>query len=87
MWMMQVTESPDLVRRRGRWVSNRVMEIYVQEVGALLYLPRLPTNIKEYIFPWANGLNGFLAAAARFVAYKIPSCHWHSLLRQGLGML
>ncbi|CAE7359373.1 unnamed protein product, partial [Symbiodinium necroappetens] len=39
-WMMQVTESPDVVRRRGRRVSNRVMKIYVQEVSALMYLPR-----------------------------------------------
>ena len=85
-WMMQVTESPDLVRRRGRWISNRVMEIYVQEISALMYLPRLPSDIKEHIYLWANSLNSCLDAAAKFSAYKLSPCHWHSLLRQGVVM-
>ena len=85
-WMMQVTESPDLVRRRGRWVSNRIMEIYVQEVSALMYLPRLPPDKKNYIYQWANSLNSCLDAAAKFSAYKLPPCHWHALLRQGVVM-
>ena len=85
-WMMQVTESPDLVRRRGRWVSNRIMEIYVQEVSALMYLPRLPPDTKNYIYQWANSLNSCLDAAAKFSAYKLSPCHWHALLRQGVVM-
>ena len=30
-WLMQVAESGDLVRRRGRWVSEKIMSIYPQE--------------------------------------------------------
>ena len=37
-WLMDTTENPDYVRRRGRWITTKVMEIYVQEVTALTFL-------------------------------------------------
>ena len=85
--MMQVTESPDVVRRRSRRVSNRVMKIYVQEVSALMYLPRLPSDIKKGIFiSGAKSWNSCLDTAAKSSAYKFSPCHWHSWLRQGVVM-
>ena len=33
-YLLQLTENSELVRRRGRWVSARVMEVYLQEVAA-----------------------------------------------------
>ena len=36
--LMNLTESAELVRRRGRWASFRIMEIYLQEVSASTYL-------------------------------------------------
>eukprot|EP00435_Cladocopium_sp_Y103_P065786 s89_g27.t1 len=30
-WLLMTTENSELVRRRGRWLSTRVMEIYLQE--------------------------------------------------------
>ena len=33
-WLLQVSEQSEMVRRRGRWISARVMEVYLQEVGA-----------------------------------------------------
>ena len=43
--MLHCTENPDLVRRRGRWMSMRVMEIYLQDtchlcqqISAIFYL-------------------------------------------------
>ena len=41
-WMLESTENAELVRRRGRWLSARVMEIYLQEVTAATFVPRLP---------------------------------------------
>ena len=37
MGLLQSTEDTELVRRRGRWASHRVMEIYLQEMAASLY--------------------------------------------------
>ena len=31
-WLPQASDNPELVRRRGRWLSPKVMEIYLQEV-------------------------------------------------------
>ena len=86
-WLMQVTESPDLVRRRGRWITNRVMEIYAQEVGALLYLPRLPPRLKDNVFAWASKLDEMLVVASQLADLGVLPCHWHALLRQGWRML
>eukprot|EP00435_Cladocopium_sp_Y103_P056300 s620_g19.t1 len=36
--LITTTESAELVRRRGRWISNKVMECYLQEVESTTYL-------------------------------------------------
>ncbi|CAK9000734.1 Uncharacterized protein SCF082_LOCUS6627, partial [Durusdinium trenchii] len=41
-YIMQMTESGDLVQRRGRWASFRIMSIYIQEVAAVSFLAKLP---------------------------------------------
>ena len=48
-WLITQTEQPDLVKRRGRWASMRVMEIYLQEVSAASYLNDLETTVKDKI--------------------------------------
>ena len=57
-WWLQVSEDRELTRRRGRWLTTRVMEIYVQELNAVKFLPKLPCRVREMIvlgaalFPW-----------------------------------
>ena len=41
-WLMTVGDNPDLTRRRRRWITNKVMEIYVQEISAVQFIPNLP---------------------------------------------
>ena len=48
-WMMLVSEDADLVRRRGRWLTHRIMEIYVQEVSALQFYPGLDAATKHNV--------------------------------------
>ena len=36
--MLQATEDSELVRRRGRWASHKVMEIYLQEVASSTFV-------------------------------------------------
>ena len=43
-YIMQMTESGDLVQRRGRWASFRIMSIYIQEVAAVSFLAKLPVR-------------------------------------------
>ena len=43
------TEDSELVRRRGRWLSARVMEIYLQEVLSSTYVSRLPRRVQDRI--------------------------------------
>ena len=49
-WLMHTTEDAELVRRRGRWLNHRIMEIYVQEVTAVLLTPTLSAEVRSGIF-------------------------------------
>ena len=42
--MLAQTENAELVRRRGRRLSGRVMEIYLQEISVATYVPQLPAQ-------------------------------------------
>ena len=46
-WMLGSTENSELVRRRGRWLSQRVMDIYLQEVVAITFLPSLSIDVRD----------------------------------------
>lgn len=57
-WLIIYSENLDLIRRRGRWLTNKIMEIYVQETSAVQFLSTLPAESKRFalsgiaIFPW-----------------------------------
>lgn len=36
-WILQRTEDSELVRRRGRWINSKVMEIYIQELSSIQF--------------------------------------------------
>ena len=48
-WLYKVTDNSELVRFRGRWASLRMLEIYIQEVGASSILPGLPESVRTRI--------------------------------------
>ena len=49
-WLLHFTEDPEVVRRRGRWLSTRVLEIYLQETLVTTFVqtlkPRAPFLIE-----------------------------------------
>ncbi len=55
-YIIQTTECGELCRRRGRWANYKMMEIYVQELNALLYfrkiseLARSKAYSQQYLF-------------------------------------
>ena len=80
-WIIQQTEDGELCRRRGRWINQRVMEIYIQEVSSFQYLSRIPGAIRQKVF----GLCDFFPVALRqvdlFRSADIPSTVWFLIWR------
>ena len=80
-WLLMRSEDSELTRRRGRWINNKVMEVYCQEVCALQFLPNLPKATKSLIisgvqiFPWVLDRVDCLQRA------KIPEMVWSTLLK------
>ena len=63
-WLIRKTDSPDLVRFRGRWTNHRMLEIYVQEVGAVSMLTALRVETRDRIQTLAAAAPALLARAA-----------------------
>ena len=66
--MMLVTEDSEMVRRRGRWLSNKIMEIYVQEVSAIQFLHQLPDTTRRLV----------LTGTHLFPKILQQLLHWHA---------
>ena len=80
-WLLLVSEDSELTRRRGRWITTKVMEIYIQEAWAIQFLSRLPSSVREQLlsgavlFQWALDLVGSWWQAA------IPESAWPILFQ------
>ena len=81
-WVMQTTESGDLLQRRGRWANRRMMDIYVQEVTALVYLKRVPEHTKNHVLMVSDSFLQVLAKAELFTQARIPPSSWFVLFRE-----
>ena len=77
--MLQLTEDSELVRRRGRWASAKVMEVYLQEIAASTFLPALPPEQKRPVFLFAAGFQKVLTQAAIWFRNGIESNVWYRL--------
>ena len=78
-WLMLQTESGDLVMRRGRWASYRMMSIYVQEVAAVTYLKLIPANSKHRVLFLAKTFPQALLRAEQLYAAKLPPSMWYRI--------
>ena len=80
-WLLMTSEDSELTRRRGRWITSKIMEIHVQEVSSLQFMPSLPSDVKKLIvegmtlFPW------ILAQADELCRARIPDQAWSLVLR------
>ena len=75
-WTLQACEDAELVRRRGRWVSQRNMEIYIQETSAVQVLALLQPIDILYL---AAAFPAVFAFVKHCQALRIPSKMWHKL--------
>ena len=80
-WLLSVTEDSEdaeLVRRRGRWLSHRTMEIYIQEFSSIQFIHRFAEATQAKLYSWFK-LSRILLCELRV---------WFCLgRRQGLGFL
>ena len=78
-YMISVCDNSEQVRRRGRWASHRIMEIYLQEVASTTYLNQVSEVCKQNII---NGMHTFptmLQQVIHFHACSIPASTWYFL--------
>ena len=78
-FLLNQTEDSELCRRRGRWISNRVMEIYLQEVLVATYVQRLRPDVRNRISFFAAAFPCALQKALEFLQLGIPQKAWHAL--------
>ena len=67
-WLYRLTDDSEKVRFRGRWASQRMLEIYIQEIGAASLVPRLAAPTRQTLSALAGAAPGLLAAAAEAFA-------------------
>ena len=79
-WLLSVTENAELTRRRGRWISPKVMEIYVQETSAARFMVALNDLQRNRIFSLAHVFLKILGRCEDFHKASIPSTVWFKLL-------
>eukprot|EP00438_Fugacium_kawagutii_P016043 Skav232582 [mRNA] locus=scaffold932:80382:86688:- [translate_table: standard] len=82
-WLITGTESADLVQRRGRWASRKVMEIYLQEVGAASYLNDLDKSVKTCVLDAMALFPEVLATVNKLDAMHFPSPTWPWMISHG----
>ena len=79
-WLMGATESAELVRRRGRWASFRIMEVYLQEVMSVTYMSDIPEVAKNKILYAVDVFPTIFVKIQQFDSSRIPETVWFFLL-------
>ena len=79
-WLLQQSEDSEFVRRRGRWLNSRTMEIYIQEALALQFLPTLKRRTRKTILHAVEIFPLALAKLPEFDRQGIQMNAWRLLL-------
>ena len=73
------TENTELVRRRGRWASPKMMDIYIQETMAIQYMKLIPSSSKAKVLEVAAVFDQVLYRCLQLYRDKIPLEVWFFL--------
>ena len=82
-WFMLVTEDAEMLRRRGRWLSYRIMEIYAHEVTSLQFVPLQSAWTKHCIYTSMQSFHSVVEDATFYDSIKVPAQHWFVLFASG----
>ena len=83
-WLMLASDDSELVRRRGRWLTPKIMEIYVQKVSALQFLPTLNEAARSKVFQALETFPQLVATASFFASFGLLPSTWYNLLAAGM---
>ena len=78
-WLLQTCEDAEFVRRRGRWISAKVMEVYIQEIGAVQYMMQLSDLQRERVVFLARSFPAILQYAQQCSRLGMPTKTWWRL--------
>ena len=78
-YLLHRFEDAELVRRRGRWLSTRVCEIYLQEAAVVTHAARLPQAVRMKISKLVATYSEVHSRAIYFLDCSIPSNAWPRL--------
>ena len=73
LWVLQTLEDPELLRRRGRWANKKMMDIYVQEITAVVYLKRIPQDSKDVVLKIVSAFPAVVDKVETFLRACIPT--------------
>ena len=79
-WLLMTSEDSELTRRRGRWISSKVMEIYVQEIASVQFLHRLPNRARDLILQGVSIFPDLLESVHWLWMNGMPMNGWRMLL-------
>lgn len=80
-FLIGLTESAEVVRRRGRWISLKVMDIYLQEVAATTFLTDIPAEVRYNILLAMENFPAILEMSWGFFQAKFPEKAWNLLFK------
>ena len=78
-YLLLLTEDSEVVRRRGRWVTSKVCELYLQEVLYTTYTEKLAEAPRRKIQQLAGAFPKVLEKAICFLKGAIPTKVWFRL--------
>ena len=78
-FMLAQTEDSEYVRRKGRWLSSRVLEIYLQEASVSTYKSRLSEESRNKVEALAGRFQEIVQKAILNLHASIPPSAWSRL--------
>ena len=78
-WFLLSSEDGEMTRRRGRWITTKVMEIYIQEAWSVQFMPHLPPEVKQRVWSGAQLSPWALEHVIRWKKARIPEPAWPCL--------
>ena len=84
-WLIAQTENAEMTRRRGRWVSMKVMEVYLQEISASTFLNDVSLSAKAKTLQAMHVFPEMLVKIDAFLLSRIPETTWYFLLCKAYG--
>ena len=78
-WLLQATENSELVRRRGRWTTTKVLEIYLQETACIRFWTGLDIHQRSNILTMGQSFLAILSKSELLQSSNIPTSAWYKL--------